>query len=68
MFFWILWLGTLFCPAVVSPFTSPVFHLENNLKIPFDNYLIKPDVKSLFFFQHSRAEYSWNFLFGFGYI
>lgn len=49
--FGILWRGTLFffSPAVVSQFTSLVFHLENKLKIKFDNYLIKPDVESHFF-------------------
>lgn len=50
--FGILWRGTLFFfsspPAVVSQFTSLVFHLENKLKIKFDNYLIKPDVESHF--------------------
>lgn len=55
-------------PAVVSQFTSLVFHLENKLKIKFDNYLIKLDVESQFFCRHSRAESSWNLLFGFGYI
>lgn len=53
-------------PAVVSQFTSLLFHLENKLKMKFDNNLIKPDVEAHFCY-HSSAEYSWNLLFGFGY-
>lgn len=44
-------------PAVVSQFTSLLFHLENKLKIKFDNCLslIKSDLESLFFFFYSTA-------------
>lgn len=50
----ILWQCTLFLPpprAVVSQFTSLGFHLENKLKIKFDNCLtlIKSDLESHFF-------------------
>lgn len=41
--------STLFFPsssAVISPFTSLIFHLDNELKIKFDNCLMRTYLES----------------------